>query len=126
MGGRKASVAIFSREVGKDLAGLVRGIDKVAASSKGSIAYLISLDDDKAAARKALTAFAAANKIKAIDMTINRGGAKAPKGWKINAKAKHTVVIYKNKTVVKTFGLNKIDKKSVAEVAAATAKVLGS
>ena len=59
-------------------------------------------------------------------MTINRGGAKAPKGWKINAKAKHTVVIYKNKTVVMTFGLNKIDKKSVAEVAAATAKVLGS
>ena len=28
-------------------------------------------------------------------MTINRGGAKAPKGWKINEKAKHTVVIYK-------------------------------
>ena len=112
--------------MGKDLASLVRGIDKVAANSRGSIAYLVSLDDDKAAARKALTAFAAANKIKAIDMTINRGGAKAPKGWKINAKAKHTVVIYKNKTVVKTFGLNKIDKKSVAEVTAATAKVLGS
>ena len=126
MGGRKASVAIFSREVGKDLAGLVRGIDKVAANSKGSLAYLISLDDDKAAARKKLAAFAADNKIKAIDMTINRGGKKAPKGWKINDKAKHTVVIYKNKTVVKTFGLNKIDKKTVAEVAAAAAKVLGS
>ena len=59
-------------------------------------------------------------------MTINRGGAKAPRGWKISDKAKHTVVIYKNKTVVKTFGLNKLDKKSVAEVTAAVAKVLGS
>ena len=105
--------------MGKDLAGLVREIDKVAANSKGSIAYLVSLDDDKAGARKKLTAFAAANKLKAVDMTINRGGAKAPRGWKINDKAKHTVVIYKNKKVVKTFGLNKIDKKSVAEITAA-------
>ncbi len=112
--------------MGKDLASLVRGIDKVAAKSRGSIAYLVSLDDDKAAARKKLTAFAADNKLKAVDMTINRGGAKAPRGWKINEQAKHTIVIYKNKTVVKTFGLNKLDKKSVAEVTAAAAKVLGS
>ena len=58
--------------------------------------------------------------------TSSGGGSKAPKGWKINEKAKHTIVIYKNKTVVKTFGLNKLDKKSVAEVTAAVAKVLGS
>ena len=78
------------------------------------------------AARKTLEAFAKTNKLKAVDMTINRGGSKSPRGWKINDKAKHTVVIYKNKTVVKTFGLNKLDKKNVADVIAAAAKVLGS
>ena len=123
MGKGRPAVVVFTRDVGKDLAGLVKEIDNVAATAKDFFSYVVYLDDDKKAATKKLQDFAQANKVRAVDMTLNQSGATSPRGYNVNPKVKHTVLVYEKNKVVHNFALNSLDKKSVGAVVAAVTTV---
>lgn len=106
------------------MAGLVKQLDKVAARSKSSMSYVVYLHDDVKEASKRLAVFAKENKVQAVDLTVNKSGAKSPQGYKLNPKVKHTVLLYEKNKVVGNWALEKIDKKSVTEVLAAATKLL--
>ena len=122
MGKGKPAVVIFSKDVGGDLAGLAKEIDKVAVANKGSISYLVYLNGEKDKAKQTLASFAKTNKLTAVDTTVNASGIKAPKGYKINPEVKHTVLVYSGNKVVANFAFDKVDEKLTKKIVAASEK----
>ena len=108
------------------MAGLVKELDKVAKKNKNSFNYVVYLKDDVDAAKKTLVAFAKTNKLAAVDMTINMGGSKSPKGYKLNPDVKHTILMARGNKVVANFALDKIDPATTKKVVAAATKLLTS
>lgn len=108
------------------MASLVKELDKVAAKNKNTFTYVVYLNDDQVVAKKTLVSFAKTNKLTAVDLTLNKSGSKSPKGYKLNPKVKHTVLMYTGKKVVQNFALDKIDAAVTKKIVAAATKVFSS
>ena len=108
------------------MASLVKELDKVGAKNKDSISYVVYLSDKGDEAKTTLAAFAKTNKLTSVDMTLNKSGAKPPKGYKLNPEVTHTILMYSGNKVVQNFALDKIDAAATKKIVQAATKVFSS
>lgn len=114
-------VMVISTEIDKPLASLVKELDKVLASNKDAVGFLVFLSDDKKVATEKLKTFGTENAVASMALTVNTGGAKLPDWLKVDPAAKHTVILYKEKKVVSSTDFKKeVGEKELKELIAAT------
>ena len=117
-------MVVFTRDLDKALASLVKDIEKTVKGSKKGVSFVVHMDDDTKGSAEKLKAFAKANGLSKVALTTNKSGKKSPAGYKINDKVKYTILLYEKKKVVKNFALNKIDDASRKKIVAATQKLM--
>ena len=96
------------------MTGLVKEAEKLVKGNKDSVGLVVYLTDKKEAPEQ-LKQFAAKHKIETVALTVNKSGSKAPPPLKLDAKVKHTILVYKGKKVVHNFAYNKITKDDVKQ-----------
>ena len=122
--GAKPVTIIFAREVTKELASLVKAVDGVQKTSKGSAAFVVLLDKDEKAGAEKLKKLAVETGA-SIPLTVNKLGEKSPEGYDLNAEVKKTILVYKDKKVVSNFALNSLSEKDIQAIADAAKKNAG-
>ena len=85
---------------------------------------MVLLQEDSKETRAKLEALAKKHKL-TIPLTINAKGKEGPRGFKLNDKVKHTVLVYKGKKVAANFALNDLNPDSVKAIVAAAKKNAG-
>lgn len=118
--GSKPVALVLTREIDKGLASLVKAIDTLCKENTKTGAFVVVLGKDDKGAEEKLKKLASEHGIK-IPLTINKDSG-AEKKLKVNPKAKHTVLIYKKKKVVASFGASELSDATVKEIAAAAKK----
>lgn len=120
-------VSVFTRSLDDNLASLVKQIDQAISdnSSKQLASFVVLLTDDPDDAEKQLKHFAAEHGIKKVPLTIYDGVA-GPRSYKIAKDADVTVNIWRGQKVKANhaFAKGELNEQAVAQVVAATAKVL--
>jgi hypothetical protein len=127
--GNRPMVMVFARKADKNLAALVKELDKVVAKNEekkmGAFVALIDAKEDdktKAAAEKLVKDTEA----KHIAVVVPKDQPNGPKDYKISPEAEVTVLIYKQGTVEANHALPKdgLTEKVTKQIVADTAKVL--
>ncbi len=103
-----------------NLASLVKQLDKIVGSNKGSKAASVvnflgeETDDVIAGAKK----FGQQHKVKNIALVVPRPSFNGPPSFKVNEQAELTVMLYKGRRVVGNHAVaaNKLDDKKVADI----------
>lgn len=97
------------------MTGLVKNIDKHLQGNKKSRGAMILLAENDTGNAKRLEKLAEKEKIK-MPLTINGSGKKPPAKYKLNPKAKYTVIVYEKKKTIKSFALKKIGDDDIKEI----------
>ena len=119
--GARPVTLIFTREVNKELAGLVKAVDAVHKDQKKAGAFVVLLEKDEKAGREKLAKLAAETGA-SIPLTVNKLGEKSPDGYGLSPDVKNTILIYKERKVVSNFALNAISEKDIKAIADAAKK----
>lgn len=119
--GAKPVTIIFTREINKEVAALVKAVDAAQKDSKKGAAFLVLLDKDAKAGAEKLKKLQAETGV-SIPLTVNDAGEDSPKGYELAKDVKTTVLVYKEQKVVSNFALNAISEKEVAAIAEAAKK----
>jgi len=113
------------------LASLAKAIDKFVADNKekGAASFVVLLDENNEGSQAKLTEVAKKNGL-TIPLTIAGDGAKGPGAYKLNPDVPITVLVSRKNKVQANFALaasagEDAQKKEVADILAAAAKVLG-
>lgn len=115
---------MFTRDLDKALASLVKDIDKTVKSSKNGVAFVVHMEKDTKGSAEKLKKLAEAHKLGKVALTTNKSGEKSPPGYKIDDKVKYTILLYEKKKVVKNFALNKIDDDTRKKIVEETKKLM--
>jgi len=97
---------IFTRTLDDGLASLVRAADKFVAENKakGMTSFVVLLEEPTEASKAKLVEFAKSNNI-SIPLTIPAAGARGPESYRLNPRAKVTVLVARRKVVKANFAL---------------------
>jgi hypothetical protein len=115
---------VFAKADAANLASLVKQLDKLVADKKDAKLFAVvnlvaeKPDDLKEEAKK----FVEKNELKNVALTVTK--PESAKGWKINADADVTVMVYKDKKVTANHAAKSggIDKKLIEAVLADASK----
>jgi hypothetical protein len=122
--GNRPVVLILTREVDREVADLVRAVDGLVKGRNDAGAFLVLLDDRDEKASAAALRKLAADTGATIPLTLSYEGEKTIKSYKLDPRVKHTVLIYRTKTVVKNFALERIPEAAIREITEAARKVM--
>jgi hypothetical protein len=122
--GARPVVLIFSRQVDKGVASLVKAVDEAHKGKKNAGAFLVLLEKDQRAGEEKLAKLQAETGA-SIPLTVNKAGEKSPEGYSVNADVKNTILVYKDRKVVNNFALDSITEKDVKEIVEAAKKNMG-
>ena len=122
--GTRPVVLIFTRDVDKGVVSLVKAVDEAHKGKKDAGAFLVLLDKDSKAGKEKIEKLQAEAKV-SIPLTVNKLGEKSPEGYKLNPDVKNTILVYKDRKVVKNFALDAISEKDVKEIVEAAKHNMG-
>jgi len=125
--GNQPVISIFAKEMTEEVAQLSKELDNVVAKNRDQkmAGFVVLMSEDPAKAAPALTAAAQKYKISQMPLTTFKG-TKGPSGYKINADADVTVMMWVDGKVKVSHGMNKADinKESIAKLVGETKAIL--
>ncbi len=124
--GQRPTVAIFTREVDENLAGLVKEIDGQVAENedKKLAAFVVLLTDDTETGKTKLAELATKHGITNTPLTVYKD-SKGPAGYKVAEKCGVNVMFWVNSKVKSNQALaGTPDKEQATKIAGETAKIL--
>ena len=125
--GAKPVAAVFTREINKEVASLIKEIDQNvgAKKDKNLCAFVVLLTDDADAGAKQLKELAAKEKISNVPLTVFDGTA-GPESYKISKDAAVNVMMWNKSRVAvnHSFAAGKLASDDVKKVAGETSKIL--
>jgi hypothetical protein len=125
--GNQPVVSIFAREMTDEVAMLSKELDNVVAKNRDQkmAGFVVLMSDDPEKAAPALTAAAEKFKINQMPLTTFKGTS-GPDGYKINAKADITVMMWVEGKVKVSQGLSKgdLNKATIARLVGETKTIL--
>ena len=127
--GNRPVVAVFARTADKELAMLVRNIDKALADDEETTlaSFVNLLGDDRKVLTKTGAEFAKDNKLAKVAVVVPEAAENGPENYKLDPEADVTVMIWKQGKIVANhaFEDGKLDKKVVKKIVQASMKVAG-
>jgi hypothetical protein len=126
--GNKPVVMVWARKSDKNLADLVKQLDKkVAENSDQKLSSFVNLIGDDADKLKAeAKELATKNKVENVAIVVPEENENGPAEYKINPEAELTVLIYRDGKVAANHAVasGKVDKKAIETIVADTSKIL--
>jgi hypothetical protein len=125
--GNQPVVSVFAKEMTEEVAQLSKELDNVVAKNRDQkmAGFVVLMTETPEKAAPALAAAAKKHKISQMPLTTY-AGAKGPDGYKINAKADVTVMMWVDGKVKVSQGLNTSDlnKETIAKLVGETKNIL--
>jgi hypothetical protein len=125
--GSRPVVSIFTKELTPAVAKLTKAVDETVAKNKDAkmAAFVVLLSDEPTKAAPALEEAAAKQQIKHVPLTTFES-AKGPGGYKLNADADVTVMMWVDSeiTVSKGFKKDQLNDDAIAQLIADTKTIL--